>query len=146
MINKKFTFESGLKNNEKVAFLALPIIGLLILIFIYFHNPLGNTIFPKCIFLRLTGFYCPGCGVTRATYYLVHGNILEAFNYNQLYILFLPFMLYLYILNLDIKINGKELLKTPKFNLLFYILVGSTFIIFCVLRNVPYYPFTILAP
>ena len=148
MINRKskLTIEMSLGRAEGITFLLLPILGLIMLIFLYFHNPIGNSILPKCIFLKLTGFYCPGCGATRATYYLLHGNILSAFSYNQLYVLFLPFMVYLYILNLGIKINGKELLKVPRFNLFFYISVGSIIMVFCLLRNIHYYPFTLLAP
>jgi hypothetical protein len=148
MINKKskFTIETTLGKNEGIAFSVIPILALILLIFLYFHNPIGNSLFPKCIFLKFTGFYCPGCGATRATYYLLHGNILKAFSYNQLYVLFLPFMVYLYILNLGIKINGKDLIKVPRFNSIFYIFIGSIIIVFCILRNIHYYPFNLLAP
>lgn len=148
MINKKskFIIETAIGKTEGIVFLLIPMLALILLIFLYFHNPIENSILPKCIFLKFTGFYCPGCGATRATYYLSHGNILKAFSYNQLYVLFLPFMGYLYILNLGIKINGKQLIKVPKFNPVFYISVGGIIIVFCLLRNIHYYPFTLLAP
>lgn len=34
-----------------------------------------------CIFRLATGFYCPGCGATRALYLLCHGQIPESFLY-----------------------------------------------------------------
>ena len=33
---------------------------------------------PTCLFHELTGFYCPGCGGTRAVYHLTRGWILSA--------------------------------------------------------------------
>lgn len=31
-----------------------------------------------CPLLTLTGFYCPGCGGSRAVYYLLHGKLLKS--------------------------------------------------------------------
>jgi hypothetical protein len=33
---------------------------------------------PKCPFKMITGFSCPGCGIQRALYAIMHGNIKEA--------------------------------------------------------------------
>ena len=43
-----------------------------------------------CIFFRLTGFKCPGCGVTRMCTALLHGQIAEAFRQNRAVLLLLP--------------------------------------------------------
>ncbi len=37
---------------------------------------------PPCPFHLITGYYCPGCGGTRAFYALLHGRILQAFFYH----------------------------------------------------------------
>ncbi len=37
---------------------------------------------PECYFLKKTGFYCPGCGATRAVVYMVNGRFIKAFMYN----------------------------------------------------------------
>ncbi|XVX19701.1 DUF2752 domain-containing protein [Actinomycetota bacterium] len=34
---------------------------------------------PACPFLTLTGLYCPGCGFTRSTWALGHGDLAGAF-------------------------------------------------------------------
>lgn len=46
-----------------------------------------------CLFHQLTGFYCPGCGVTRMGFSLLEGNVYQAFRYNPL--VFLLLLLYL---------------------------------------------------
>lgn len=40
--------------------------------------------FPPCIFHALTGYWCIGCGMTRALHALVHGHVLQAFGMNPL--------------------------------------------------------------
>ena len=37
-----------------------------------------------CLFHRVTGFYCPGCGGTRAVAALIHGRFLQALWYHPL--------------------------------------------------------------
>lgn len=35
-----------------------------------------------CLFHLITGFYCPGCGGTRAVRMLIHGRVLASFCYH----------------------------------------------------------------
>lgn len=42
---------------------------------------------PTCLFFRITGFYCPGCGGTRAIITLLRGKLIRSFLYH-------PFVLY----------------------------------------------------
>ena len=83
----------------------LTITAILILISYYFLNNKYGFAIP-CIIHKLTGFYCPGCGITRCLFSLIKGHIYEAFMYNQLVFILLPFILiyviyetYLYITN-----------------------------------------------
>ncbi|MBU9724892.1 DUF2752 domain-containing protein [Diplocloster modestus] len=39
-------------------------------------------LFPACLFRRMTGFYCPGCGNTRSVLALLHGDIFTSLRYN----------------------------------------------------------------
>lgn len=41
-----------------------------------------------CVFQMLTGLYCPGCGGTRALWFLLHGDILKSLWYHPL----IPYM------------------------------------------------------
>lgn len=70
------------------------IIGLIILgifliagIFFFTNEGLLRAIMPPCAFYKLTGFYCPGCGATRAVYALFQGDLLESLFYH-------PFIVY----------------------------------------------------
>ena len=68
---------------------------------VYFlFNPAGNPLFPKCPFLLLTKFKCPGCGSQRAIHQLMHFNFLEAFHYNALLVILLPLMAWLFFVDL----------------------------------------------
>ena len=61
--------------------------------FIYFkYDPVNFALFPKCPFLALTGYQCPGCGSQRAIHSLLHLNVSEAFHQNALLVLSLPYL------------------------------------------------------
>ena len=53
---------------------------------VYFFNPSTHHFYPECQFHRLTGLNCPGCGMTRAVYALLHGHLLRAVHDNALLI------------------------------------------------------------
>lgn len=48
---------------------------------------------PGCFFRRITGLECPGCGMTRGTYALLHGRFLDAFMFNPVGMVILPLAL-----------------------------------------------------
>ena len=54
---------------------------------VYFFNPGTHSFYPKCAFHSLTGLNCPGCGMTRSLYALLHGNVLLAVRDNALFVL-----------------------------------------------------------
>ena len=59
--------------------------------FLYYHSP-KDTKWLICIIYALTGYYCPGCGAGRACYCILHGQIYQAFRYNPLLVLLLPWI------------------------------------------------------
>ena len=58
------------------------------LLFLLFFRHFGFGI--PCIFHRITGLKCPGCGMTHAVSALLQGKVREAKEYNLLSVLFLP--------------------------------------------------------
>lgn len=105
----------------------------------------GKT--PPCIFHELTGLHCFGCGSGRALLALLRLDLYAAFRFNPLFILFLPFLSY-YLLKVYVGfVFGWDLLPFPKrigFGVGVAVLV--TVLAFGVLRNLPFFPFTLLAP
>lgn len=56
---------------------------------LFFFDPAQHGFYPVCLFHSLTGWYCPGCGATRAAYQLLHGHPLRALHDNALFVLML---------------------------------------------------------
>lgn len=73
--------------NRIGALLAVVLLG------IYFLLDPEQHLFPKCPFLWLTGWKCPGCGSQRAVHQLLHGNLLEALKLNFLFVVAFPYVL-----------------------------------------------------
>ena len=57
---------------------------------------------PGCIFRKVTGLDCPGCGMTRGTYALLHGRVGDAFRFNPVGMVLLP----LAMIGLGIEVIG----------------------------------------
>ncbi len=73
--------------------IALVVAVLLVLGFIYYAlDPTASAVFPRCTFLSLTGYKCPGCGSQRAIHALLHGDVVGAFRYNALLLVAIPWI------------------------------------------------------
>jgi uncharacterized protein DUF2752 len=59
---------------------------------LYVFDPSVTPFYPRCAFHALTGWQCPGCGMTRGLYQLLHGHIREAFRFNAMLFVFGPFL------------------------------------------------------
>lgn len=101
---------------------------------LFVFNPAVSRLFPPCPLHFFTGFYCPGCGSLRAIHLLLHGHLAAAIKMNPILALAIPFL-------------GALLLKrswayqtwTPWIVLIVLITYG-------ILRNIPAWPFILLAP
>lgn len=48
--------------------------------------------FTFCLFTNLTGHRCPGCGMTRAVFCVLHGELAEAWACNRLVVVVFPLL------------------------------------------------------
>lgn len=122
----------------------LPFITIAALTHLYFHDPNVPGTYPDCLFYKLSGLYCPGCGITRSTYSILHLQILHAFDLNPLAVLIMPvigFDLTLWWAKQFREINYRSLLGRIPVK---YVL--SLFLLYWIFRNLPYYPFSLMAP
>lgn len=74
------------------AALVAAVLGLAWLALIVVADPTQRMLTPPCPYLTLTGFACPGCGITRALHLLLHGDVGQAFAYNPWAFLATPAM------------------------------------------------------
>jgi hypothetical protein len=95
---------------------------------------------PPCPLHALTGFFCPGCGSTRALYYLLHGHLFAALGENALAVILFPFVVYELIALLTRRLPSLSARLRP--SSLWTLL--TVVILFAVLRNIPV--FHLLAP
>ena len=63
------------------------------LLYAFFFRKTGLAV--PCPVFRLTGFKCPGCGVSRMCLALLHGDFAEAFRQNRAVLLLTPAFLYI---------------------------------------------------
>lgn len=101
----------------------------------FFFDPASRSLLPPCLFHLLTGLHCPGCGATRALHRLAHGDFNAALKLNALVVLGLPLIFAVAI--------WRKRLKTPSW---FWKTLIVCIVMFAVTRNIPLYPFNLLAP
>jgi hypothetical protein len=125
--------------SRRIELAAFAVFGLFVTVMIFVlsgnEHSLTNPYLPKCPFHLLTGLYCPGCGATRATYYLVRGQLTTAFHYQPLFIVMLP-VVFLLIGRRLYELIFDAIIKLP-LELQLYRLIAVTVCVFFVLRNVP---------
>ena len=61
-------------------------------IYFTFDPSATGSFFPRCTFLTLTGYKCPGCGSQRALHALLHGQFMQAVRYNAALPVFIPLL------------------------------------------------------
>jgi len=129
----------------KLKYIGVLLLGTGLAFLYFFVNPSDVNFFPKCPLYVTTGVYCPGCGSQRATHQLLQLNILGVLQQNVLYFLGLLFLAYhgiVTLLNNVFKKNIYNYIYHPKAPLIILVIV----ILYWILRNIPYYPFYMLAP
>lgn len=76
------------------------IVGVVAMVVYFFFDPATENFFPGCVFLKLTGLKCPGCGSQRAVHSLLHLDFAAAFRYNALLVVSLPVVFFLLVVEM----------------------------------------------
>jgi hypothetical protein len=105
-----------------------------------------NRFLPQCLFHLATGWHCPGCGNTRATWSLLHGDIGAAARQNALFVATLPLMLYGGFRVWHRWLWGGHRFRPIPWQAWHGWLIVAVILVFSVLRNLPRQPFAWLAP
>jgi hypothetical protein len=136
---------------RRALFAAITLFGTAALAVLFFNDPAADASrwFPPCLFHAATGWYCPGCGSTRGLYQLLHGHLAAAFRMNPLMVLCVPYLVYAF-LTCAAKVtfpharwaNPSRAPTKAQWIWSFLALV----LLYWVVRNLPIYPFNLLAP
>lgn len=106
----------------------------------------GKGIPMVCPIYECTGLYCPGCGSGRACYSILHGQFYQAFRYNPLMVILLPWIgLYYLICEMQWLITGKETFSSKVYWKIPAVIL-EIIMIYGIIRNINVYPFKLLAP
>ncbi len=150
--------ENEIKKDSKairiIIGIGIPFLAISFVLFMLVYNPtkiisgygIGSIII-FCPFNKLTGLYCPGCGMTRAAYELIHFNLLAAIRDNAMIVLVLgPIAAYYLFREYVHYVFNRKILPFPKIPNWAIICIITMLVLFTVLRNIPVSPFYYLAP
>lgn len=101
---------------------------------VYSVNP-NTTHIPLCPLHAMTGLNCPLCGATRATYALLHGDLVTALHDNALYLAAIPFLLFAWLRWWEQTRSGSP---SPVVSRRALIAVVALSAVFMVVRNLPF--------
>ena len=128
-----------LKFNQKKLFLSISILilGLFAFLLFLFLNQTYSFYIP-CFFHKITGFYCPGCGITRMLLSLLHLDFYQAFRWNPFLFLLTPLFIVYGVAYFLYCLYDREAPKLP--NTIWNILLIAA-IVFMILRNIPFFDY-----
>ncbi len=109
---------------------------------LWWVDPAAAGWLPQCPLHLLTGWHCPGCGATRAAHALLHGDVAQALAKNPLLVCVAPPAAAYWVWN-RVRRGPGWATSVPHRAILVVLVV---MIVYGVLRNLPFYPLTLLAP
>ena len=111
------------------------IAALALFVVLYQQRPERFTGLSACIFWRMTGFYCPGCGGTRAVLALMQGRLLRALIYHP----FVPYSFLIggwFMVSQTIqRLSGRRISIGMKYRDIYLWLALGIVIAGCILKN-----------
>jgi uncharacterized protein DUF2752 len=131
-LTRRWQFETWLAVGAMLA-------GLAGTAWIYTIDPSGSPWYPRCGLHWLTGLHCPGCGCLRAAHALLHGRWADALAFHPLFVCGVPMAAIAWAWN---RFRRQPLAPRPAWAWWLVVLLLA----FAIVRNVPVFPFNLLAP
>ena len=146
MINSRN--KSGVARSKSVRAGLVGVAGLLMAAALYFvaiNPPTDNSYYPKCVSYQIASIHCPGCGSTRTLHALLNLRFEQAIAYNPVMVALLPLGVFVLLRSVWHRVQGTTPSRLPGF-VWFPRILTVVLIAFWILRNIPVYPLTLLAP
>lgn len=115
------------------------------LILLAVEPPTNDSWYPRCQFHSATGLHCPGCGTTRSLHAALNGHVLQSLAYNALAWVVLPIVGIALVRSLWTWYRNTPA-KPHRSSPIWPWVIGALMLLYGVLRNLPWHPFTLLAP
>lgn len=130
--------------NGRLLLAATVVASVIASVLLHQHDPnAADSPFLPCIFQLMSGFWCAGCGITRALHALVHGNLGAALDMNPLAVILLPFAALALLWNAGWQPRwAAPIIRFLAQPMLWAVLVPT----YWLARNLPWPPFNWLAP
>ena len=100
------------------------------------EDPSAGGAFVPCPFRTLTGWWCPGCGLTRATHHLFRGDVSQALRYN-LFVVAILVVLAATWLAWSLHAAGCSIRWATRVPVWAQVLAGGVLTTFALVRNLP---------
>lgn len=99
-------------------------------------DPATGAVQLPCPFRSLTGWWCPGCGMTRATHHLLRGDPVSALQYNVFVLVVLAALAAAW-LGWLLAAGGRSVRWAARIPVRVQVAAGVALVAFAVVRNLP---------
>ena len=145
-VNDSVPPQAPYRSTVRGALLALAAVGFGLGIAILATSPpTDDSLYPRCQLHDLTGLHCPGCGATRAVHSVLNGRIDQGLAYNALAFIVLPVLAWSLARSLWVWYRNVPT-RAAKGSPIWPWVIAALLIAYGVMRNLPWHPFTLLAP
>ena len=111
------------------------VLGIIIICFAYLIFVRSTKLYIPCLFRLITGYRCPGCGISHMFNELSKGNIVNAFHHNGfVLILLIPAIIYFFYRSKRYIKDNQTSYSILEIVILTIVLISA--IIFAVYRNI----------
>ena len=104
--------------------------------YVALQNPNESGAYPQCPLRTLTGYDCPGCGLTRSVFALMHADVGRAIDHNVLVLVLVPLAL-LGFARWTANRLGYRTPNVPRFRPWMSVVAGVVVFGFLIVRNLP---------